>query len=135
MARSITYLFKRSFEYLQKGDFSSLNPGMHGIYILYNEESDSSMSVVYVGMVRGERSGIKGRLKRHESSVRKANLWSHYSIYEVWDNIPASLIEELEGLFRHLYRKDAVANKLNKQRAYAPLTQLEKASKVNAGAA
>ena len=35
-------------------------------------------------------------------------------------------IEELEGLFRHIYRLDTAANKLNKQRAYGPLIALSK---------
>ena len=101
---------------------------MHGIYILYKKGANSSMNVVYVGMARGERSGIKGRLQQHARSVSKKGLWSHCSAFEVWDNIPEGLVVELEGLFRHLYRQDLEANSLNKQKAYSPLTQLTKAT-------
>jgi len=37
---------------------------------------------------------------------------------EVWDNIRDEEIIELEGLFRHLYRKDSRANALNVQRGF-----------------
>jgi hypothetical protein len=84
------------------------------------------MEVVYVGMARGERSGVKGRLNQHRGT--KANEWTHVSVYEVWDNIPAEQVEELEGLFRHIYRLDPQANRLNKQRGYKPLLQLAKLS-------
>lgn len=86
------------------------------------------MDVVYVGMARGESSGAKGRLKKHNST--KAD-WTHFSVFEVWDNIYPQQIQELEGLFRHLYRRDSMANKLNRQRAYIPLLRLAKHTKKN----
>ena len=46
----------------------------------------------------------------------------------VWDNIREEEILELEGLFRHIYRKDARANKLNKQRGFAKLKRVAKHS-------
>ena len=72
------------------------------------------MNVVYVGMARGERSGIKGRLRTHMKS--KPDLWTHFSVFQVWDNISAQEVEELEGLFRHIYRYDTQANQLNAQK-------------------
>ena len=58
--------------------------------------------VVYVGMAT---QGIRGRLESHVK--RKGDLWTHFSAFEVWDNIRDEEIVELEGLFRHLYRKDS----------------------------
>lgn len=86
------------------------------------------MNVVYVGMARGERSGVKGRLKSHDASKSD---WTHFSVFEVWDNIYPQQIEELEGLFRHLYRQDAMANKLNRQKSYQPLVRLAKQSRMD----
>ncbi|GAF97179.1 unnamed protein product, partial [marine sediment metagenome] len=34
------------------------------------------------------------------------HLWTHFSIFEVWENITENEIKELEGLFRQIYRKD-----------------------------
>lgn len=126
-----TFLFKRCFEFVPREKIDTIPALVRGIYVLFKEEPSSGrrahMNVVYVGMARGEKSGAKGRLKKHRS--QKADLWTHCSVFEVWDNIPAKQVEELEGLFRHLYRRDAVANCLNKQKAYAPLSKLTKATK------
>lgn len=125
-----TYLFKRSFEFLPRAEVASLPVRVRGIYVLYREvkknASKGKMDVVYVGMARGENSGVKGRLKSH---IKTKADWTHCSVFEVWDNIYPQQIEELEGLFRHLYRRDSIANELNKQKAYAPLLKLAKASK------
>ncbi len=61
-------------------------------------------------------TGIRARLKSHRKS--KGNLWTHFSVFEVWDNIRDDEIVELEGLFRHFYRRDARANSLNVQRGF-----------------
>jgi hypothetical protein len=73
--------------------------------------------VLYVGMAAaGRRGGIKGRLTSH--AKRKRNLWTHFSAFEVWDNIRDEEVAELEGLFRHIYRKDSAASRLNIQRGF-----------------
>ena len=38
--------------------------------------------------------------------------------FEVWDNIRNEEIIELEGLFRHFYKHDFQANRLNVQRGF-----------------
>ena len=43
----------------------------------------------------------------------RQTLWTHFSVFEVWDKYP-----ELEGLFRHIYRKDSTASRLNIQRGF-----------------
>jgi hypothetical protein len=70
-------------------------------------------NVVYVGMAR---SGMQGRLKTHQP--KKDGLWTHFSAYEVWDNIRDEELEALEGLLRFIYRKDSGANALNVQRNF-----------------
>jgi hypothetical protein len=49
---------------------------------------------------------------------KKGAGWTHFTIFEVHDNITDDEIYELEGLFRHIYRKDRMANRLNKQGRY-----------------
>jgi hypothetical protein len=77
-------------------------------------------NVVYVGMAR--TGGIRFRLRRHKKS--KSKLWTHFSVFEVWPNVRDDEVGELEGLFRHLYKLDAAANKLNKQRGYKPIRKI-----------
>ena len=68
--------------------------------------------VVYIGMTT-TGSGLRARLDRHARSTTKD--WTHFSMFVVWENIRNEEIEELEGLFREIYRKDKRANKFNRQ--------------------
>lgn len=74
-------------------------------------------------MAGGVKAGIKGRLRSH-SIGSKSRLWTHFSIFEVWDNITENEIKELEGLFRQIYRRDKRANKLNKQKQFNKLKRV-----------
>jgi hypothetical protein len=76
--------------------------------------------VVYVGMAR---KGIKGRLLEHLE--KKKGLWTHCSIFEVHSNIRGDEIAELEGILRHLYRRDGAANKLATQKSFARMKRVD----------
>ena len=116
-------LIKNSVEYCTRKEIGEVPAYTRGIYVLYKYGHHfDSYNVVYVGMAGGERSGVKGRLKSHLAIKR--DHWTHFSVYEVWDNIREEEIRELEGLFRHLYRYDHKANKLNKQRGFKKLNQV-----------
>lgn len=97
---------------------------IRGIYVLYKRNRrNGALNVVYVGMAGvGRRSGVRGRLKSHLR--KKDGLWTHYSVFEVWDNITLAEVAELEGLFREIYRYDAKANRLNKQKSFKKLKRL-----------
>ena len=125
MPKSLSYLFKSAHEFVPVAELSAIPRFVRGLYVLY-KATGKQMEVVYVGMARGERTGVKGRLQQHRST--KDQEWTHASVFEVWDNIPAEQVEELEGLFRHIYRLDPQANRLNKQRAYKPFQLLAKES-------
>jgi hypothetical protein len=62
------------------------------------------------------KGGIWSRLKSHMKSQTK--VWSHFSVFKVWENIREDDVEELEGLFREIYRKDKRANRFNKQKKF-----------------
>jgi len=123
-------LVRQCIEYQSVDAVLRLAPGLRGIYVLYREEPAAGRrktpryQVVYVGMAR--KGGIRGRLKLHRRKKRK--LWTHFSVYEVWDNIRDDEVAELEGLFRHLYRLDPVASELNKQRGFRPIRQIRRRS-------
>jgi hypothetical protein len=68
-------------------------------------------------------------LRRHKRSKKKGDLGSHFSVYEVWDNITEAEISELEGLFRHIYRHDAKADRINVHRTFKKLAKVRKRKK------
>ncbi len=125
MSISELRLIKNVFEYQPKENIYLVPIKTRGIYALYQEHEDGrAYDLVYVGMARGRESGIRGRLSKHLK--RKRNLWSHFSVYEVWDNIREDEVEELEGLFRHLFKYDSKANSLNIQKGYKKLVRIRK---------
>jgi hypothetical protein len=128
MAVSPCYLFKNSLEYIPMSDITKTVPaGTRGVYVLYDGSDGSHMNVVYVGMSRGDKFTIGSRLLNHKRN--KANLWTHFSLYEVWDNITSAQVEELEGFFRHVFAKDAVANLLAKQRRSGTMDKIQRKRK------
>jgi len=57
---------------------------MRGIYVLYQYRPRvNHYDVVYVGMAA--KGGIRPRLRSHKR--KKEGLWTHCSVFEVWDNI------------------------------------------------
>jgi hypothetical protein len=124
MSISELRLFKRCAEFRPKEDYRQIPHATRGIYALLKQQPNKKFDVVYVGMARGLKSGIRGRLFSHFNDNMKRDLWTHFSIYEVWDNITESEIAELEGVFRHIYRRDIAANRINKQRSFAKLRRV-----------
>jgi len=127
MPESELRLIKSWGEHLPIDKINSLPKALRGFYVLYKfVKKTESYNVVYVGMSSSgrDRGHIKGRLKTHRK--RKKGLWSHFSIFEVWNNIRDDEIRELEGLFREIYKKDSSANKLNKQRGFKKLRKIPK---------
>jgi hypothetical protein len=115
-------LIKRSAEYIPVESVMSVPRGIRGLYVLYQYRPRlKKYDVVYVGMTTaGEGGGIRRRLRSHKK--HKIDLWTHCSIFEVWDNIRDEEIAELEGLFRHIYLRDSKANRLNIQRKFKKLS-------------
>ena len=118
MPESELRLVKRCAELRPKEHMNHLPRKLRGIYVLYQQrrvQGRLKYDVRYVGMAK---AGIRGRLNSHAKSKRKGNLWTHFSAFEVWDNIRDEEVAELEGLFRHIYQKDSSANALNIQRGF-----------------
>ena len=127
MAISELKLIKHTLEYIPKENINLVPIGTRGIYALYQKAADQDIyDLVYIGMSRGLSRGIPKRLRSHRRN--KPNLWSHFSVFEVWDNIRQEEVEELEGLFRHLFKKDSKANSLNKQKEYKKLESVRKST-------
>src|SRR5439155_24975229 len=78
---------------------------------------------VYVGIGELEEQGSKrSRLRKHRRT--KEGIWTHFSLYQVWNNIRDDELRELQGLFRHIYRRDAQASPLNVARSFRALRKL-----------
>ena len=125
MEQSPLRLIKRCIEYFSADNILLFPRGIRGIYVLYKYRPRiDKYDVVYVGMTNsGDGGGVRARLRSHKK--RKAGLWTHCSVFEVWDNIRDEEVVELEGLFRHIYRHDAKANTLNVQRGFKKLRQVK----------
>lgn len=128
MAVSELKLIKNCAEFLTKDDIKNIPPLTRGIYALLRYRKKLHMyDVVYIGMVGGTKgAGIRGRLRVHKR--KKGNLWTHCSIFEVWDNIREEEVRELEGILRHIFRKDSHANKLGIQRSFKKLSKARRES-------
>lgn len=118
MGQSQSRLVQVITEFRPKEDWNKLPRGLRGFYVLYKRVmGGKKFRVVYVGLgVAGKRNGLRGRLRRHEKE--KGKLWTHFSVYAAWKDTPNEEVRELEGLFRHIYRKDPKANALNVQKGY-----------------
>ena len=117
-------LIKSAIEYRHIDELSLVPKNLRGIYSLYKKQGNN-LNMVYVGMSGKEAKGrIRHRLYLHKR--KKSPSWTHFSYYEVWDNISDLEIRELEGLFRQLYRFDNRANSLNIQQTHRPLIKVRK---------
>ena len=115
-------LLKRREEFLPIDNIDALPRGMRGIYVLYNHRPRARrFDVVYVGMAAN--GSIRARLRSHRK--KKRDLWTHCSAFEVWENITPAEVKELEGIFRHIYRRDARAAQLNVQRSFGKMKKLQ----------
>ena len=112
---------KRCAEFISKDGRKDIPPNTRGIYVLFQKKGNKKFNAVYVGMARGNKTGIHGRINSHVLSKTKGSSWSHFSLFEVHDNISTEEVEELEGLLRHIYRFDLQANPFNQQRRYKKL--------------
>ena len=96
-------LVRRCFEFAPQKDFLKVPRGTRGIYVLYRkrrsrtkgETAKIRYDVVYIGLASEGALGIRRRLRAH--SRQKIGQWTHFSVYEVWDNIRHDEIVELEG--------------------------------------
>ena len=122
MSIASTRWIKRAAEFRPKSQVDLVPRGLRGIYVLFRgKRLTRRFDVVYVGL---SKTGLRARLRSHRKRPRKSGLWTHFSIFEVWDNVMDAEIAELEGLFRHIYRRDAKANRLSVQKSHRPFKRV-----------
>lgn len=105
-----------------KMEINKIPAHTRGIYVLFKEKKPRKVyDVMYIGMAGAPKAGVDSRLRRHSKSERKSKLCTHFSIFEVHDNVSKEEISELEGILRHIFRKDSHANQLAHQLGYGKL--------------
>jgi hypothetical protein len=112
---------KHIAEFQSKEERNNVPNNTRGIYILLNQSKDNKdkYEVVYIGMSgRSTIRGVHARLAEHNQNKNKK--WTHFTVFEVHDNITYAEIKELEGLILCIYRKDPRVNKHNAQLRYEP---------------
>ena len=80
-----------------------------GVYVLYKDKSHGAkkkFEVFYIGVggvAKDANSGVGARLRTHEE---QKDGWTHYSFFEVHDNVTREEILEVEQLFLRIFRHD-----------------------------
>ena len=118
-------LIEHCAEFLPKEDIRKVPRRTRGIYVLLQHDPSApekkNYEVVYIGM---SRRGVMGRLEDHKRSAVKSKLWNYFSVYSVWPNVTDEEIQELEGLFRAIFRRDSKANRIAIQKSFGRLRPL-----------
>ena len=91
-------LIKKCGQWFPKDDFKKLPKGVRGIYALLDKSGKDRYDVVYIGMAWSDERGIKSRLAGHRRSEGKGPKWTHFSVFEVFDNLTQAEIRSLEGI-------------------------------------
>ncbi len=127
MEQSLLKIVKRWRRYELRGNWSGILPKTRGFYVLYKKRpkaAEEKFDVVYIGVAglgKGVRRGIKGRLKRHHN---KKEGWTHYSFFEVHDNVTREDIREIESLLLSIFRHDSRVRLQNIQKSSRILYKL-----------
>ena len=124
-------LIKRCRLYLRRGE-AGIPHITRGIYILYRKKpvrgKEKAYEVFYIGVggvSKKATSGIRSRIRKHQKTKED---WTHYSFFEVHDNVSREEILELEGLFLRIFRHDPRVRLDNKQLGSSILRRLSKDS-------
>jgi len=118
-------IIKRWRRYERRGDWKYLLPITRGVYVLYKEQKQSVsekrtnpiVHVVYIGVAgvgKDPKTGVGGRLRSHDKTKKD---WTHYSFFEVHDNVSREEILELESFLLGIFRHDPRIGLENKVRS------------------
>jgi len=126
--QSFLRLIKRWKRYEPRKNRTRVLKDTRGVYVLYNNRSADNHEVVYIGVAglgKTGGGGIRSRLRTHNRRIKR---WSHYSFFEVHDNVTSEEIRELEALLLGIFRDDPRIDLANKQKGSKKLRLLRKVS-------
>ena len=122
--QSLLRLIKRWKRYELRVNWRRIPPNTRGVYVLYKNKRSDEYEVVYIGVAglgKTGGGGVRGRLKSHNARIKD---WSHFSLFEVHDNVTRDEIRELEALLLGIFRHDLRIELTNKQKGSTKLYQL-----------
>jgi hypothetical protein len=107
-----------------------------GLYVLYKEghlkKDKKNFEVTYIGIggVQNKRatSGVGNRIRTHYKRAEEGKIedWTHYSFFEVHDNISREEIRQLESLLLTIFQHDKRITLDNVQHGGSELRKLSK---------
>lgn len=126
--QSLFRFIKRWKRYEPRENWRQIPRKTRGVYVLYDDDSGGDYKVTYVGVAglgKAGGGGVRGRLEGHNAGTKK---WTHFSVFEVHDNITREEIRELEALLLEIFRHDSRIQLANKQKGSKKLYQLRRKS-------
>lgn len=126
--QSLLRLIKRWKRYELRKNRTRVPKGTRGVYVLYNNRSAKNHEVVYIGVAglgKTGGGGVQSRLRTHNRRIKS---WTHYSLFEVHDNVTSEEIREVEALLLGIFRDDQRIKLANKQRGSKKLRLLRNES-------
>ncbi|TAK42869.1 MAG: GIY-YIG nuclease family protein [Betaproteobacteria bacterium] len=126
--QSLLRLIKRWKRYEPRKNRTRVQKNTRGVYVLYNNRSTTNHEVIYIGVAglgKTGGGGIQSRLRTHDRRIKNR---THYSFFEVHDNITSEEIRELEALLLGIFRDDPRIELANKQKGSRKLRLLRKAT-------
>ena len=110
-------LIKRWQRYWPSSRVRDIPPWTRGFYVLYERGRGERYEVKYIG-IAGTREGRKkaGIAARIRAHVKHKREWTHFSFFEVHDNISGEEIRELEALLLQIFRHDSRIGLTNVQK-------------------
>ncbi len=117
-------VIKRWKRYVPRENWSQIPKKTRGVYVLYEHNGDGTYNVEYIdvaGLGKTGGGGMWGRLRSHNKRKKE---WTHFSLFEVHDNITRDEIRELEALLLGIFRHDPRIELSNKQKGSKKLFKL-----------
>jgi hypothetical protein len=103
--QSLLRIVKRWKQYEPRERYLTVPPMTRGFYVLYKQGLQGQYKVHYIGIGGlGDKSAIGGRIKSHQ---KRKSEWTHFSYFEVHDNIGADEIREMEQLLLAIFADDS----------------------------
>lgn len=126
--QSLLRLIKQWKRYEPRKNRTRVPRDTRGVYVLYNKRSAEKHEVVYIGVAGLGKTGGGGILSRLRMHNRRIKNWTHYSFFEVHDNVTSDEIRELEALLLGIFRDDPRIKLANKQKGSQKLRLLRSES-------
>lgn len=115
---------KRWKRYEPRASWKLVPKSTRGLYVLYRKRRLERYEVSYIGVAGISASGGGGIRSRLGSHNKKKRDWTHFSLFEVHDNIDQDEIRELEALLLGIFRHDPRIQLSNKQKGSRKLYKL-----------